>query len=121
MIFFILAFILSAYGSVSQNGKAKLIQGLPFSFYTYAETPPGQIAHGPAVFIPSAFLLDVVAWYLMAYLLIRFYDRARVILSAEHSFLDPFTRISDRLDRGTRVHCSESPILVDYFPIDHGH
>lgn len=74
MIFFILAFILSAYGSVSQNGKAKLIQGLPFSFYTYAETPPGQIAHGPAVFIPSAFLLDVVTWYLMAYLLIRFYD-----------------------------------------------
>lgn len=76
MIFFILAFILSAYGSVSQNGKAKLIQGLPFSFYTYAETPPGQISHGPAVFVPSAFLLDVVVWYLVAYIIIRLFAEA---------------------------------------------
>ena len=68
MIFFvIIAFILSAYGSVGMNGKARLTQGLPFSFYKYAETPPEQLSHGPAVFVLPSFLMDVLAWYLMAY------------------------------------------------------
>ena len=73
-VFIVIAVAASGFGMMIHSTETRMIQGLPFSFFRYVEPASGEESHGRTAFIAPAFMLDVIVWYVMAYLAIRFYD-----------------------------------------------
>jgi len=64
------------HGDKNDAGTSLLILQIrvPFSFFRYVEPASGEDSQGRLAFIAPAFMLDVLVWYMLAYLAIRFYD-----------------------------------------------
>ncbi len=73
-MFIVIAVVASGFGTMTSSTETRMIQGLPFSFFRYVEPASGEDSQGRRAFIAPAFMLDVIAWYMMAYMAIRFYD-----------------------------------------------
>lgn len=73
-LFIIIAVAASGVGTMTHSTETRMTQGLPLSFFRYVESASGEGSQGRPVFIAPAFMLDVIIWYLLAYLAIRFYD-----------------------------------------------
>jgi len=70
ILFVVIAVVAAGYGMAIHGTETKTFQGLPFSFYSSTGSTSRP------VFVASAFFIDVAVWYLIAYLVIRFYDRS---------------------------------------------
>ena len=73
-VFIVIAVATSGGGRMIHSTETRVIQGLPFSFFRYVEPASGEDSHGRLAFIAPAFMMDVIVWYMMAYLAIRLYD-----------------------------------------------
>jgi hypothetical protein len=81
VLFIIIAVVASGFGVTSYmdgpfGSETKYRQGLPFSFYRYSEPASNQDVGGHLVFFAPGFIMDVLVWYLITYLAIRFYDNS---------------------------------------------
>lgn len=76
VLFVFIAVVASGVGGITFDGKTDVRQGLPFSFYRYSEPTSEQVSQGPLIFFAPAFILDILVWYMVAYLAIRFYDNS---------------------------------------------
>ena len=59
---------------MTSSTETRMRQGLPFSFFRYVEPASGEDSQSRIAFIAPAFMLDVIVWYMLAYLAVRFYD-----------------------------------------------
>ena len=73
-VFIVIAVVTSGGGTMIHSTETRMLQGLPFSFFRYVEQASEEGSQGRLAFIAPAFMLDVVVWYVIAYLAIRFYD-----------------------------------------------
>jgi len=73
-VFIVIAVVVSGSGTMTHSTETRIMQGLPFSFFRYVEPASGEDSQGRLAFIAPAFMLDVIVWYMIAYLAIRFYD-----------------------------------------------
>ena len=73
-MFIVIAVAASGGGTITHSTETRMRQGLPFSFFRYVESTSGEDSQGRLAFIAPAFMLDVIVWYLIAYMAIRFYD-----------------------------------------------
>lgn len=80
-VFIIIAVVASGFGTMIHSTETRMIQGLPFSFFRYVEPASEQDPQGRLAFIAPAFMLDVIVWYMIAYLAIRFYDNSSPVLA----------------------------------------
>ncbi len=73
-MFIVIAVVTSGVGRIIHSTETRMFLGLPFSFFRYVEPASGGDSQGRIAFIAPAFMLDVMVWYTLAYLAIRFYD-----------------------------------------------
>ena len=99
VLFIIIAVVASGIGRITFGVDTDVHQGLPFSFYRYSEPTSEQASQGPRIFIAPAFILDILVWYMIAYLAIRFYDNSTLTegvqtlcIASEMPFLSPRTQ-----------------------------
>ncbi len=74
VLFIIIAVVASGFGRITFGVETEVNQGLPFSFYRYSESTSEQVSQGSLIFFAPAFILDMLVWYMIAYLAIRFYE-----------------------------------------------
>jgi hypothetical protein len=83
VLFIIIAVVTSGFGVTTHKdgpfgGETKYHQGLPFSFYRYSEPASDQDVGGHLVFFAPGFILDVLVWYFIAHLAVRFYNNSKL-------------------------------------------
>ena len=65
-VFIVIAVAASGGGTMTSSTETRMMQGLPFGFFRYVEPASGEDSQGRLAFIVSAFMLDIMIWYLIA-------------------------------------------------------